>query len=160
MADVKAHAGQEPLQSKPEEAKAQPRRSKRQFNYDEDYQESSVFVEPFKLQERQSIDPDRSLIYRDQRSRSRSQTRQINGEQHGKKDEQEGQVVVDAQGQHQKGVGSRFSVSFAQEEADSTRTVAVEELADNSELQRQMQALRAANADFDAGSLINRIEGS
>ena len=39
-------------QNKPYSAQADVRRSKREFNYDEDYQESSVFIEPFKLQER------------------------------------------------------------------------------------------------------------
>lgn len=99
------------------------RHSKRQFNYDEDYQESSVFVEPFKLQERETIDPDRSLIYHD-KSPGAKAAADLNAEPEGA-------------GERHKSGSSRFSVSFAHDEAqsDATQEVAVEEYNDNEQVQ-------------------------
>lgn len=61
---------------------------------------------------------------------------------------------------HQKTGSSRFSVSFAHGEGESTQEVKVEEYMDNSEYDQGLQAAHIANADFYGGSLINQVQNN
>lgn len=61
---------------------------------------------------------------------------------------------------HQKTGSSRFSVSFAHGEGESTQEVKVEEYMDNSEYDQGLQAVHIANADFYGGSLINQVQNN